>query len=158
MHLSLTHGVTAGTQILTCAGERPASALVPGARIITRNHGALALRNCLTRTPIGCQKVVHIPAHAFGAGRPACDMDVLPDQPIVIRDWRAMALYGHSQARVAASRLVDGQIITYGWRKPEPMVALHFFTPSIIYANGLEILSAGLVTGTSGYEGGALSI
>lgn len=158
MHLSLTHGVTTGTQILTCAGERPAGTLLAGARIITRDHGALALKTCLTRTPTGCQKVVHIPAHTFGAGRPACDMDVLADQPIVIRDWRAMVLYGHAQARVAASRLVDGRVITYGWRKPEPMVALHFFTPSIIYANGLEILSAGLSTGPSGAPGGALSI
>ena len=71
-------------------------------------------------------------------------MQVLPDQPIVVRDWRAMMLYGRKQARVAASRLIDGTIVRDCVHDAEKMVALHFTTPSVIYANGLELLSAGM--------------
>lgn len=143
-NLSLVHGVTANTKILTCCGEKPAAHLKTSDRIITRDHGALPLVATITRTPKTPQYMVHIPANAFGVGRPACDMDVLPDQPIVVRDWRAMVLYGHKQARVAASRLIDGRVISGCAREAEAMIALHFAAPSVIHANGLELLSAGM--------------
>lgn len=158
INLSLTHGVTADTTILTCAGETPAHALQAGDRVITRDRGALPLRTLVTRTPISPQRVVRIPAHTFGQGRPAVDVDLLPDQPVVIRDWRALVLYGRTEARVAASRLVDGTIVTEGIGAPRPMVSLHFATPSVIYGNGLEMMSAGLTLGRSPYDDGALSI
>lgn len=143
-NLSLIHGVTARTQILTCGGEKPAAQLKTSDRIITRDNGALPLLATISRMPHTPQDMVHIPANAFGVGRPACDMDVLPDQPIVVRDCRAMMLYGRSQARVAASRLVDGRVVKFCTRDAEPMMALHFTAPSVIYANGLELLSAGM--------------
>jgi len=143
-NLSLLHGVTASTKILTCGGEKPAAHLKTSDRIITRDHGALPLVATISRTPNAPQYMIRIPANAFGCGRPACDMDVLPDQPIVVRDWRAMVLYGRTQARVAASRLIDGRVVCGSTRDAQRMIALHFTTPSVIYANGLELLSAGL--------------
>ena len=143
-HMSLVHGVTADTKILTCSGEKPAARLKTSDRIITRDNGVLPLVATITRTPNMHQQMVHIPANAFGVGRPNCNMQILPDQPIVVRDWRAMMLYGRKQARVAASRLIDGTIVRDCVRDAEKMVALHFTTPSVIYANGLELLSAGM--------------
>lgn len=141
--LSFTHGLTADTSVLTCDGEKTVGALTSGDRIITRDFGALRLSCVGYRPAQGALDMVHIPAHSFGAGRPARDTYVLPNQPIVLSGWRAMALYDRRQVRVAADRLVDGQIITKCEASPGALFALHFERPSLIFANGMEVVSAG---------------
>ena len=50
---------------------------------------------------------------SLGVGKPADDVLVAADQPILIRDWRAKALFG--------------------------LFALHFDAPAVIFAGGLEL-------------------
>lgn len=143
-HLSLQHALTPDTQVLTCKGEILARNLCVGDRIITRDFGAIALRGLKARYPRETQELVFIPAHAFGKNRPERPITVLADQPIVIRDQRAQLLYNRKQARVAAARLVDGTFVRGLKKDPGPMIALHFEKPAVVYANGLEIVSAGM--------------
>lgn len=144
--LNFTHGLTGDTSVLTCLGEKDVGALTSSDRIITRDFGALRLSSVAYRPAQATSEMVHIPAHSFGAGRPARDTYVLPNQPIVLAGWRARALYDRTQVRVAADRLVDGQIITKRTTTPGALFALHFDRPALIFANGMEIVSAGRCT------------
>ena len=143
---SLQHAISPSTRILTCEGEMPAGRLQVGQRIITRDMGVGILRGLITRTPARPLKIVRIPAHAFGRNRPERPVELLADQPVLIRDARAELIWGKKSVRVAASRLIDGQLVKGVKRDPGPLIALHFSKPAIIYANGMEIISAGVET------------
>lgn len=103
------HGFPVGTQLLTDHGPVAVEALGPGDMVITRNGGAQPIRALETAT---CKvRAIRFSAGCFGRGGPVCDM-LLPDaQPVLIRDWRARALFGQSQAMVCAGQLVDDTFI-----------------------------------------------
>ncbi|MDT8856338.1 Hint domain-containing protein [Paracoccaceae bacterium Fryx2] len=128
--------LVAGTLVLTLEGALPVEFLSPGDRIITRD-GARSL-SALSAAPLDRADMVHIPASTLGHGRPDDGLMLPPDQKLLIRDWRAKALFGHPRVIVAAARLIDGQMI-----RRETVTALRLFTlafaaPVVIYAGGLE--------------------
>lgn len=134
---ALDHGIALGTTILTLDGEMPVEFLAPGDRILTRS-GARRLRG-IEVTVVRQARVIRIAAGTLGVERPGEDMIVSPDQPILIRDWRAKALYGTATAMVPAARLVDGEYI-----RAEVMDEVRFYTlrldgAEVIYAGGLEL-------------------
>ena len=136
-----SYGLPMGTNVLTLDGILPVEHLYPGDRVITR-RGVRTLK-ALTRCEFAeGTSFVQLTKNALG-GRPDQDLWVLPDQPILIRDWRAKAIWGKDQACVPAKRLVDGAYVT--WVKaPEAtaILAMSFGSPEILYANGVEIASA----------------
>lgn len=134
---ALSHGVALGTAILTLDGEMPVEFLAPGDRLLTRS-GARRLRS-IEVTVVRHARVIRIAAGTLGVERPGEDMIVSPDQPILIRDWRAKALYGTATAMVPAARLADGEYI-----RTEVMDEVRFYTlrldsDEVIYAGGLEL-------------------
>ncbi len=136
----LDHGIALGTSVLTLDGEMPVEFLAPGDRILTRS-GARRLR-AVEVTLVRNARVIRIGAGTLGIDRPGEDMIVSPDHPILIRDWRAKALYGTATAMVAAARLVDGEYI-----RAEMMDEIRFYTlrldaAEVIYAGGLELACA----------------
>jgi hypothetical protein len=133
-------GLCAGTQVLTLAGALPVEYLCPGDRIVTRD-GARSLRDVHVRV-IHDARMICVSASALGIEQPEDDLLLTPDQPILIRDWRARALKGADQAMVPAGNLLDGEYI-YATTVPEQrLFVLEFATAAVIYAGGLELACA----------------
>jgi len=139
-HLSHA-GLPPGTEILTLAGALPIEALYPGDRVITRDAGAQRLLE-ITRHPVPADmRFVAVRQDALG-GKPTRDLLLPADHRILLRDWRAQALFGTPAARVALSRLVDGEFLSWSDARPEALIRLRFAREHVIYADGLEVMSA----------------
>lgn len=133
-------GLAPGTIVMTLDGAIPVEFLTPGDRIITR-RGVRKLKAVLRHTlPEGTPRVV-VSAQALG-GKPAKDVTLMPGQRILIRDWRARALWRKDIAAPQVARLVDGEHIRTETKGRQIMLSLYFGAPEILYADGLELASA----------------
>ncbi|WP_240484735.1 Hint domain-containing protein [Pseudoponticoccus marisrubri] len=126
--------------MLTLDGALPVEFLEPGDRVITRDQGASTLR-AVARRQIAC-RMIEIRGGSLGHTRPGRDIRVPAEQRVLIRDWRARALFGRPQALVPAARLVDGSFVRDLGMRQVDLVALRFDAPHILYADGLELASA----------------
>jgi hypothetical protein len=130
-----------GTIILTLAGALPVEHLYPGDRLITRHGARPLLRIDSVDMPCGTP-IVEMTRNALG-GRPERDTWLPPAQRVLIRDWRAKALYGQAQACVPAGQLVDGEFVRLSELHHDATgFALRFGRPEVLYADGLELASA----------------
>ncbi|MGI3184946.1 Hint domain-containing protein [Nioella aestuarii] len=130
-----------GTEVLSLAGALPVEALYPGDKVITRDAGAQKLIQIARHEVPKDMLFVAIRKDALG-GKPARDLILPAGQRILLRDWRAQALFGTPAARVPLSRLVDGEFIRWTDARPEALLTLHFAQEHILYADGLEVISA----------------
>ena len=65
---------------------------------------------------------------------------VLPEgQQILVRDWRAKALFGLREALAPAASLVDGEFITSEGLMTMVLYELQFDAPHVVYVDGLEL-------------------
>ena len=136
----LDHGLACGTTVLTLDGILPVEFLSPGDRIVTRD-GAQRLAS-IEVTVVQNARVIRISEGTLGIDRPEGDMIVSPDQPIMIRDWRAKAMFGTKAAMVPAARLVDGAYIRAEVLPQVRFYTLRFANDAVIYAGGLELACA----------------
>jgi len=125
--------------ILTLDGEKQVSDLSVGDRVITRDSGMALI------TSISSRKVttpaIRILAGSLGHTRPDRDVTLPAGQPILVRDWRAEAIFNTPQAIVNAGRLVDGEFITAVGEQEMTLYALAFDRSHILYVDGLEVVS-----------------
>ncbi len=135
-----SQGLLAGSVILTMDGEMPVEFLNVGDRIITRDSGVATLRSITTRKITS--RTVSIKAGSLGHTRPDRDVTLPAGQKLLIRDWRAEALYGTKQALINAERLADGEFVTINTAREITVFQLEFDTAQVIYADGLELASA----------------
>ncbi|NEY88795.1 Hint domain-containing protein [Tabrizicola oligotrophica] len=133
-------GLVQGTPVLTLDGELPVEFLMPGDRVITRNGMRKVLQVEVTR--VENARVVAISPDSLGVGRPDAVIFVAPAQAVLIRDWRAKALYGRTEAQVAAASLCDGEFIRADILPEARFVALRFAGPEVIFAGGTELACA----------------
>jgi len=109
----------AGTRILTVEGQRPVEQLVPGDRIMTRDHGLQTLRW------IGCRHVdaseikefeavrpIRIAKGALGNGMPDRDLLVSPEHRVMVSGDEVAELIGEDEALIAAKYLVGRKGVT----------------------------------------------
>ena len=136
----LDHGLACGTTVLTLDGILPVEFLSPGDRIVTRD-GAQRLAS-IEVTVVQNARVIRISEGTLGIDRPEGDMIVSPDQPIMIRDWRAKAMFGKQTAMVPAASLVDGAYIRAEVLPQVRFYTLRFANDAVIYAGGLELACA----------------
>lgn len=129
--------VACGTPVLTLDGALPVEFLTIGDRVLTR-AGVRRLHG-IEITVVQNARVMRIAQDTLGIDRPEADLIVTPDQPILIRDWRAKALYGSETALVPASRLADGEYIRSEVLAEVRLYTLHFAEDAVIYAGGLEL-------------------
>ncbi|KAA0920829.1 hypothetical protein FLO80_01235 [Aquicoccus porphyridii] len=134
---SISNGFPIGSTILTLDGALPVEHLSPGDRIITRNRGMVLLHGLKARR--ARVETVQIAAGSLGQGVPAADILIPADQRVLLRDWRAEALFGREQALVAARDLVDGEFIRRGPVRDLRLFDLIFDAPHILYVDGLEL-------------------
>ena len=133
--------IAPGTTVLSLDGALPVEHLFVGDRLITR-HGARALTAIDKITLPLDTAIVRVTQNALG-GRPDRDLWLPAAQRILIRDWRAQALYGQKQACVPAGQLADGEYIRLEvLREAVTGFALSFGRPEVFYADGLELASA----------------
>ncbi|MGL4321945.1 MAG: Hint domain-containing protein [Paracoccaceae bacterium] len=132
----VTKGMAQGTVVLTADGLLPVEFLAPGDRIITRD-GLRVLVDVSVHVMVG--EVVRISASSQGHARPEEDVILGCDQALLIRDWRAKALYGAAQAMVPVARMVDGELIRREKTNGLRMYVLEFASPVVVYAGGLEM-------------------
>ncbi|MDB5659402.1 MAG: hypothetical protein JWS10_2017 [Cypionkella sp.] len=133
----LDHGLAIGTQVMTLEGAFPVEYLSPGDRVITRTGARKLL--AIEMTLVQNARVVRISQGVLGVGRPTDVITVTPDQPILIRDWRAKALTGDATALIPASRLVDGEYIRAEIIAELRLFTLRFDEDVVIYAGDLEL-------------------
>lgn len=133
-------GMTAGTLVLTLEGELPVQFLSPGDHVITRS-GARVLQSVEVAV-LRDAAMVRITASALGHDRPETDLFVAPEQQILVRDWRAKALYGRDVALVEAQRLADGDYIRRETVAEIRVFTLRFAREEVVYAGGLELACA----------------
>lgn len=129
-------GLARGTRVLTLDGALPVEYLSPGDRVITRG-GARLLRGVRAGRVTG--QMVRLRAGVLGMDRPEGELLLAPGTGVLIRDWRAQALYGAKQAVVPVRRLIDGDFIAAVGVQDLPVYALEFDAPQVIYAEGIEI-------------------
>ena len=79
--------------------------------------------------------------------RPEADIYLSPEQPILIRDWRAKAMARAPQAFVTAEKLADGEYVRLCDSEEVWMISLGFDTPETVYANGLELVCDAVIAG-----------
>ena len=137
---TLESGICAGTTIMTLDGEIPVEHLSVGNRIITRDSGMSIIKAIVSRD-VKVQPV-RIKAGSLGHTRPDRDMIVSPGTRIHIRDWRAEALFGAAAATVEATRLIDGEFLAELPARDLKVYDLIFDREHILYADGVEIVSA----------------
>ena len=130
-------GLPADSIIMTLKGEMQVCDIQPGDRVITRDCGTAQVARIVSRT-IAARRV-QIKAGSLGHTRPDHDVILPADQPILIRDWRARALFGCNQALVPAHRLVDGEFVTLKTSAVMTVYDIEFDQPHILYVDGLEI-------------------
>lgn len=128
-------GLAAGVHVATADGMLPVEYLQTGDRVVTR-AGMRALRAVRVSSYSGA--AIRVSAHALGPDHPDRDM-ILPEAAqVLVRDWRAQAMFGQAQAMVAIGWLVDDEYIRNTEVEDLLVYDLVFDTPQVIYANGME--------------------
>lgn len=134
------NALVSGTVVLTLDGALPVEFIAEGDKVITRDSGIAVVRS--VRRSKQMVRTVSIKAGSLGNARPDRDVLLAASQEILIRDWRAAALFNMSPALVAAERLIDGEFVRDGGMVEMETVELVFDAPHILYADGLEVASA----------------
>lgn len=137
IHASPSNGFPLGSTILTLDGALPVEHLGPGDRIITRDRGMVLLRGLRAR--LARVETVRIAAGSLGHCAPEGDAVIPADHRLLLRDWRAEALFGKQQALVAARALVDGEFVRPGPVRDLRLFDLIFDAAHILYVDGLEL-------------------
>ncbi|RKT34611.1 Hint domain-containing protein [Roseovarius halotolerans] len=130
-------GLMAQSVILTLEGEKPVGDVKPGDRVITRDSGTAIVTAIRARRV--SMPVVRIMAGSLGHTRPERDMTLPAGQQVLIRDWRAKALFGREQALVPVERLVDGEFVRHEPSREVTVCDIEFARPHILYVDGVEV-------------------
>ncbi|KHA51774.1 Hint domain-containing protein [Sulfitobacter geojensis] len=136
----LDTGLVAGAMLLTLDGEMPVEFLSVGDKLITRDTGISKVMHIQRTT----RKVhtIALSAGSLGHTRPERDAVLAGDQMVLIRDWRARALFSSERALVAARTLVDGEFITDLGMQETTLYQVFCDGPHILYCDGLELSTA----------------
>ena len=132
-------GLLEDAQILTMTGYVAVQDLEAGARIVTR-RGVRVLRDLHQREIM--TRPIKISPNTLGFSRPATGMFVVPGQQVLVRDWRAQALFNQDTVVLPIERLVDDVLIYFAEEDAMHRVfTLEFDNAEVFYADGVEVVS-----------------
>jgi len=129
-----------GAKLLTLDGEMPVEYLSVGDKLITRDTGTSKIVHIQRSTRTA--HAISIAAGSLGDTRPEQDAILAADQMVLIRDWRARALFQSDRALVAARALVDGEFICDQGMHQTTLFQIFCDGPHILYCDGLELSTA----------------
>ena len=138
-------GMAAGTVVRTERGEWPVDELAPGDLVLTR-HGGLQPLRAIGVTTARDVAVMRLGPKALDRPRGATELVVPVAQQIMLRDWRARALYGSDAAPTPAAALEGEPHVRRETLPALRLFQLHFDRPQVIWANGLELTSTRIAT------------
>lgn len=138
-NVAVAQGLAPEAIILTTDGELPIQYLSAGDRVITRDTGTSIVKS-IRFAKVTCRAIA-LAAGSLGHTRPDRDVVLPAGQQILIRDWRAQALFGGKQAMVPVSRLIDGEYVSDLGEIEMTLYQIEFDAPHVIYADGLEVYS-----------------
>jgi hypothetical protein len=104
-------GLGLGTNVMTTDGSIPVEFLTPGDGIITYDQGAVPLENVTVRT-VPMEELVRIRPSVLDENGDGRDIVISARQKMLLRDWRAQAMFGTAATLVEARRLADGAYVT----------------------------------------------
>lgn len=133
-------GIAPTAIVATADGDMPAAFLEAGDRIVTRRGMGVIRVLVRRRWPADQRPVLVLPGALGGKPHRACLLP--PGQRILVRDWRARALWGSDTAAPKVSGLIDGTYVGWACEAPSGLVQLCLGRPEIFYADGLELSSA----------------
>ena len=137
---------TPGTRIDTPDGQRLIEDIRPGDRINTKDDGAQEVIWTGQRRMTGARlhamphlRPIRIRAGAMGEDRPEHDLLVSPQHRMLIKSAPSLSLFNQPEVLIAASDLVDGNMILTDTALRE-VTYIHLMTErhQIVWANGLE--------------------
>ena len=133
-------GLIQGARLLTLDGEMPVEFVSVGDKVITRDTGISRVLHIQRTT----RKVhtIALSAGSLGHTRPERDALLAGDQMVLIRDWRARAMFNSDRALVAARALVDGEFVTDLGMQTTTLYQIFCDGPHILYSDGLELSTA----------------
>lgn len=137
-------GIGADTPVMTPAGPVAAGRLQVGDRVITYDAGAQRIARIRT-CEVPARALIHVSPAALEPGCDAPDMVIAAGQVLLIRDWRARAMFGRRAALVPAARMVDGTFIApLRWHGTVRIVTFGFAGAARILqlAGGIEVQGA----------------
>ncbi|MEM6372890.1 MAG: Hint domain-containing protein [Pseudomonadota bacterium] len=136
-----TRGLLAGSHVATAMGWRSVEALAPGDLVLTFDHGLRPVADVQRETfwvadmmaPAAYASVM-VPAGALGNAK---DLELLPDQGVLIESDAACDAYGDPFAVIPAKALEGYRGITRSARKTRvEVITLVFDTAQVIYVQG----------------------
>jgi hypothetical protein len=142
---SMAASFTAGTRITTIAGPKPIEDLCNGDLVLTMDNGYRPVQSVGIRQVAAAShamaehlRPIRIKAGALGAGFPACDLTVAPEQRVLLRVPRARALFGEAEVLVPARALLirDGVEVASD-NAPVTYAQLTVGHHEIVFANGM---------------------
>lgn len=130
-------GLTAATPVMTLAGLLPAGDLSPGARLVTRERGAVRLSGIRVDTVL-CRPV-RLAAGTLGHDGPDTDLVLGPGTLVRLTGWRAETLYGAPAVLLPVARLAGcDRLLREGPRRITLYTPV-FDAPRTIYAGNLML-------------------
>lgn len=145
--ISLVICFVEGTLILTPQGPVPVQDLLRGDRVVTRDHGAQAIRWIgASRVTPGRMSIrpdlrpVMIREDALAPGQPDRDMRVSRQHRVLIRDWRAEMMFGSSEGVLVPATTLCNDTTIFEEQPDQPVTYIHmlFDDHEIVYADGIE--------------------
>ena len=137
-------GLAAGTTVATLDGDLPVEFLHAGDRIVTLDRGMVRLR-AISARPVYRNDLVRVAPCALAPTAEVPDFWIAAEQPMLLRDWRARAMFGRPRVLVPAARVLDGEHLRRETGGGQTMLfQLHFDEKHLIRAGGLEVTSTPL--------------
>ncbi len=138
---ALHSGLTANAQVVTLRGLCAVQDLRPGDRVVTRGQGAVAVTAIAHHSVV--TRAIYVIAGSLGHHRPDRDTLLPAGQTIHIRDWRARAFNKSQSVTLTAAALVDGEYVRDLGFMPLTLYRVYCAQTQIIYADGMELGTAG---------------
>ncbi|KNG95422.1 Hint domain-containing protein [Pseudaestuariivita atlantica] len=130
-------GLVEGSLVLTRDGELPVEYVGLSDHLITRDAGYVPVSAVYAERRD--MRMVRIAPGSLGHTRPEVEMLLPWSQLVLVRDWRASALYNTRTAMVPAYRLIDGEFVTDAGVRDVTIYRLSCDAPHVMYAGGLEL-------------------
>ncbi|KIN60633.1 Hint 2 domain containing protein [Sulfitobacter noctilucae] len=139
-YVTVDTGLIQGAMLLTLDGEMPVEFVSVGDKLITRDTGISKITH-IQRTTREVHQIA-LSAGSLGHTRPERDAVLAAEQMVLIRDWRARALFNTEVALVSARALLDGEFITDLGTQETTLYQIFCDGPHILYCDGLELSTA----------------
>ena len=141
---NLTAGLAPDALVMTADGAIPAAYLEVGERVVTR-RGMRCVQAMIRRPWPRKTRGILVLKDALG-GKPERAVFLPHRQRVLVRDWRAQAIWGRDAATPELADLVDGAFIRWSDTRPAELIQVFLGQPELLYVEGLQLASSDPVT------------